>query len=82
MLWLDMQGAELEMLKASVEVLAEVRVIHTEVSTRCDYDGAGVYSDLRAFLEAHGFMVEVEAIPAGWSTGNVLFSKAPRRTSG
>ncbi|MBK6479822.1 MAG: FkbM family methyltransferase [Saprospiraceae bacterium] len=34
LLWLDMQGFELNMLKASNKILATVKVIHTEVSTK------------------------------------------------
>jgi FkbM family methyltransferase len=73
MLWLDMQGAELLMLKASASVLSSVRVIHTEVSVKGDYVGACVYSELREFLGVHGFKADIEAIPHHWSTGNVLF---------
>jgi FkbM family methyltransferase len=76
MLWLDMQGAELLMLKASASVLSRVRVIHTEVSVKGDYVGACVYSELKDFLDLQGFRVELEAIPKHWSTGNVLFVRS------
>jgi FkbM family methyltransferase len=73
MLWLDMQGYELKMLKASDVILRTVSVIHTEVSTRETYKGVAQYNDLRSFLEAKGFNVKLEAVPKGWDMGNVLF---------
>jgi len=75
MLWLDMQGFELQMLKASEIILNMVSVIHTEVSTRETYKGVPLYDDLRSFLEAKGFSVKIEALPTGWDMGNVLFVK-------
>lgn len=75
MLWLDMQGFEMAMLKASTVVLPNVRLIHTEVSTKETYEGVPLYRDYRAFLESRGFKVVVEAIPAGWDMGNVVFAR-------
>jgi FkbM family methyltransferase len=73
LLWLDMQGYELQMLQASNKILSTVKVIHTEVSTTELYKGIGLYSDYKIFLEKKGFIVKVEAIPKGWTMGNVLF---------
>ena len=73
MLWLDMQGFELMMLKQSEKILKTVKVIHTEISTRETYKGVGLYKEYRAFLEEKGFRVILEAIPEGWDMGNVLF---------
>lgn len=75
LLWLDMQGFELSMLKASRIILDTVKVIHTEVSTRETYKNASLYSDVKTFLESKGFTMIIEAIPAGWDMGNVLFVK-------
>ncbi len=75
MLWLDMQGYELQTLQASKKILDTVSVIHTEVSTRELYAGIGHYKDYRIFLESKGFTVVVEAIPKGWVMGNALFVK-------
>jgi FkbM family methyltransferase len=72
-LWLDMQGYEMAMLRASPDILKRVSAIHTEVSTRETYKGVPLYNELRSFLEAKGFRVEIEALPAGWDMGNVLF---------
>lgn len=73
LLWLDMQGFELEVLKASSVILPKVRAIHMEVSTRPTYEGVPLYGEVRSWMEAKGFHVEVEAIPHGWDMGNVLF---------
>ena len=75
MLWLDMQGYELKMLMASPGILETVSVIHTEVSTRETYRGVAQYQDYRSFLEKKKFTMQIEAIPAGWDMGNVLFVK-------
>jgi FkbM family methyltransferase len=73
LLWLDMQGYELQMLKESQFILDTVSVIHTEVSTRETYKGVVLYEEYRIFLEEKGFRVIEEAIPEGWDMGNVLF---------
>lgn len=75
LLWLDMQGFEMQMLQASNEILPTVKVIHTEVSVRDTYEGVVQYQDYRRFLENKGFSVVAEAIPDGWDMGNVLFVK-------
>lgn len=73
LLWLDMQGFEMNMLKVSDKILDTVTVIHTEVSTKETYEGVPQYNEYRNFLESRGFKVMIEAIPAGWDMGNVLF---------
>jgi FkbM family methyltransferase len=75
LLWLDMQGFELNMLKASVNILNSVRVIHTEVSIKETYKGVSLYKEYREFLESKNFSVVLEAIPDGWDMGNVLFAR-------
>ena len=73
MLWLDMQGFEMQMLQASDKILKGVQVIHTEVSTKQTYKGVTLYNTYRAFLEQKGFRMVIEVIPDGWDMGNVLF---------
>ncbi|HEX4958216.1 MAG TPA: FkbM family methyltransferase [Lacibacter sp.] len=73
LLWLDMQGFELEVLKASNKILPAVTAVHMEVSTRSTYEGVPLYDEVKAWMESKGFRVEVEAIPQGWDMGNVLF---------
>jgi FkbM family methyltransferase len=76
LLWLDMQGFELDMLKASKKILPTVKAIHTEVSTKETYKGVPLYSVLRQYLESKGFKVAVEAIPPGADMGNVFFVRS------
>ncbi len=73
LLWLDMQGFELEVLKVSSVILPKVNAIHMEVSTRPTYEGVPLYNEVKTWMEANGFHVQVEAIPKGWDMGNVLF---------
>lgn len=75
MLWLDMQGFELKMLKESKVIFKTVSVVHTEVSTKETYKDVAQYNEYRSFLEDNGFVVIIEAIPNGWDMGNVLFVK-------
>jgi FkbM family methyltransferase len=72
-LWLDMQGHELEVLKASTKILPTVKAIHSEVSLKQTYENAPLYKDYKTWLEGKGFRVEIEAIPKGADMGNVLF---------
>lgn len=73
LLWLDMQGFELEVLKASRIILPTVKAIHMEVSTRATYEGVPLYHEVKEWMQSNGFKAEVEAIPQGWDMGNVLF---------
>jgi 2-O-methyltransferase len=72
-LWLDLQGSELEVLKASKKVLRLVSVVHMEVSTRMTYENVPLYTKVKEWMKEIGFVAEVEAIPEGWDMGNVLF---------
>lgn len=73
LLWLDMQGFELEVLKVSTVILPTVKAIHMEVSTRSTYEGVPLYDEVKTWMRTNGFQVELEAIPNGWDFGNVLF---------
>lgn len=72
---LDVQGAELEVLKGAINTLQQFQVIMSEVSTRELYKGAPVYSDLVEWLCDHGFTLIAEDIndQVGW--GDALFMK-------
>jgi len=75
-LWLDLQGLELRVLRASESVLAEVRAVHAEVSLRRTYSSVALYPELREWMASRGFAVGREAIPAGTDMGNVLFVRS------
>ena len=70
--WLDMQGLELQVMKASPEVVKKASVIYTEVSLIETYEGAATYPEVRVWLESLGFTVVIEELP--WEDmGNILF---------
>jgi len=76
LLWLDLQGYELDVLKAGLTVLENVQAIYTEVNLKELYVGAPLYAELREWLEERNFKVELEDIP--WEDGgNVLFVRNP-----
>lgn len=74
-LWLDMQGYELNVLKASQKILPTVKVIFTEVEFIEAYEGQYQYEDVRAWLESQGFTMVGKDFPdkPTWFFGNALF---------
>jgi FkbM family methyltransferase len=54
---LDVQGAELDLLKAGTETLKKTRLILTEVSVVEMYEGGCLYYQLDEFLREHGFQI-------------------------
>lgn len=73
--WLDLQGSELAALKGAERLLSTATAVYTEVALYEQYRGEGLYPELRAWLEARGFRVEIEKLPWGVG-GNVLFVRA------
>jgi len=73
LLWLDMQGFEYNMLRASEKILPQVKAIFTEVSTKESYREVMQYSGYKSWLEQIGFRAVKELIPKGADMGNVLF---------
>jgi len=74
LLWLDLQGFEFNVLKASSEILKNVTMIYTEVSIEELYSGSMLYPEFRNWIESFGFEVMREELV--WQdAGNVLFKK-------
>jgi FkbM family methyltransferase len=73
-MWLDLQGAELRVLKGANKSLVEVKAIFTEVSLIETYEAVPLYRDLKSFLLTKGFEVEREYLPYD-DMGNVFFVK-------
>lgn len=70
--WLDMQGAEFDVLDSAPKVLATIDVLYTEVSLMPMYENTPLYPEFRKWLESKGFTVHTEHLP--WKDmGNVLF---------
>ena len=56
----DVQGAELLVLKGGTRTLSEVDAVVCEVSTEPFYDGGVLYPELKEFLNAYGFRPAME----------------------
>ena len=77
LLWLDVQGSELEVLKGGEQTLLRTRRVYLEASKEPLYEGQAVYEALVHFLEEKGFRIEKEFFPHEWrGEGNVLFVRA------
>jgi len=74
LLWLDLQGFELNVMEASKDVILNTSVIYTEVSTTENYTESALYPELKFWLKSVGFKVKKKKI--AWKDGgNVLFVK-------
>jgi len=69
---LDVQGAELEVLKSFDEYLNYIKKIKVEVSQKEYYSGGVLFNDLHGFLVKHGFQLETKHIPIH---GDVIYTK-------
>jgi FkbM family methyltransferase len=58
-IWIDVQGAELNVFKSGDKILNNTKVIFTEVGLKPYYDGHSMQSDIDSFLKSKGF-VEIE----------------------
>lgn len=74
-LWLDMQGYELQMLKASEKILPNVTAVYTEVSMKETYKNACLYKEVKSWMESKGFTEVFKVFPDAGEMGNVLFQK-------
>ncbi len=79
-LWLDMQGGELAALKSAPRVLKTVQAIHLEVATAELYENNPLYPEVRAWLEAQGFVLAAEEA-AQAAGGNAFFVRSGVRLS-
>lgn len=71
-LWLDLQGVELKVLRASPIILKTVKVIHTEVNYTDLYCGISQYPEYKEWLEAEGFVL-VKEVVSHPTWGDALF---------
>jgi FkbM family methyltransferase len=74
LLWLDLQGMELSVLKSSPKILKTVKALFTEVNIVPLYENSNLYPEYREWLINQNFKIEAEFI--FWQdAGNVLFIK-------
>lgn len=76
LIWIDVQGAELMVLKGAISSLAITKHVYCEVAVESGYVGGVNYEDLKFELAQHGFRPVIEFLPDKWGgEGNVLFSR-------
>ena len=73
LMWLDMQGMEINCLMASREVLHQVDRIYMEVCLQPLYEGAKLYPEVRAIMQSLGFTPVREFLNR--IQGDVLFER-------
>lgn len=63
LLWLDVQGFELEVLKGAELLLKTCQAVFLEVyDANVDYEKGATYSELKNFLDTHGFKIVSEGL--------------------
>jgi len=76
LLFIDVQGAELEVLKGASQILQEIKYVYTEMTLGVDYEGAAPYLKIIEYLECFGFkLCEFELDPNEIAHGNAIFAK-------
>jgi FkbM family methyltransferase len=67
-LWIDVEGAELQVLRGATRVLPSVKLIHVEVSFRPMQVGKPLFWELARYLKSQGFafhgFMEISALKA------------------
>jgi FkbM family methyltransferase len=61
LIWMDAQGAELDILRGAVDILDTVKVIMTEAALKPYYEGHTMKVDIDAYLRGLGFVELVSA---------------------
>lgn len=56
LLWLDMQGAELQVIKSAPMLLKTVKVLFTKIAFTETYKNIPLYSEVHPWLESQGFI--------------------------
>jgi hypothetical protein len=58
-LWMDLQGAELQALVGCGAMLREVKLIYTEISFRPMYMGQALFHDIDSYLSEHFVLADL-----------------------
>jgi FkbM family methyltransferase len=80
LLLLDLQGAELEVLKGATEALKISEHVFVEVSLTELYSDQALFSEILKFLHEHGFLLRDFDLVEKSGHGNALFSKNSMET--
>ena len=73
LLWLDLQGAELDVLKSGSNCLRNTKSLHIEVSLKPLYEGAPTFNEVDEFLREQGFHLVETRIPV--LSGNAVYKR-------
>ena len=63
--WMDVQGNELRVLKGMTNFLADIKMIQTEAGVREYYENHTLFSDIEEFLKPYGFEVVYNILEGG-----------------
>lgn len=81
LMWLDIQGSELDALKCGLDILKTVKVIYMEVEFVEAYEGQALFEDIKSWLEENNFKLLAKDFPdpekkdSEWF-GNAVFVRA------
>jgi FkbM family methyltransferase len=77
LIWIDVQGAELDVFKGGVETLKDVKAILTEAGLKAYYDGQSLKPEIDKFLSDNGFVEIKEAFQYNGSDceANLIYIK-------
>lgn len=75
LLWIDVQGMELNIFKSLEDRINNIGCIYTEVSLREFYEGSGSYDEIKAYLHKYGFELVADDLTDRCLMGNALFKK-------
>jgi hypothetical protein len=78
-MWLDMQGYELNALKASPKIFKTVKAVLIEVEFVEAYEGQYMYNDVKQWFEQQGFAMvatDFDVKKPAWFWGNALFVRS------
>jgi len=75
LLWLDVQGHALSVLKAAPTVLKTLKVLHVEVEFVQAYEGQATVDEVIAWLQEQGFVAIARnyATTTDWFFGDIIF---------
>jgi len=63
--WMDVQGNELRVLKGMTDFLADIKIIQTEAGVREYYENHTLFTDIEEFLKPYGFGVVYNILEGG-----------------
>jgi FkbM family methyltransferase len=74
MLWIDVQGAELQVLKGGENLLSRVNCVFIEVQHgQNDYIGGSSFDKIDSFLKSHSFRLFLLGMNPGHNQGNAFY---------